>query len=70
MMHHPNHLETIAASRVAELRRETAALRSVDPAKRPLSLDRARRNAGWLLISAGLRLALPRRERGTLTTGS
>ena len=68
MMYHPNHLEALAASRVAELRRETAALRSADPAKRPLSLDDARRNAGWMLISVGLRLALPRRERGTLTT--
>ncbi len=68
MMYHPNHLESLAATRVAELRREAAALRSADPGKRPLSIDDARRNAGWLLISVGLRLALPRRERGTLTT--
>jgi hypothetical protein len=70
MMYHPNHLESLAASRVAELRRETAALRSADPRKRPLSIEHARRNAGWLLISVGLRLAVPRRERRTLTTSS
>ena len=70
MMSHPDHLESLAAQRVAELRRETAALRSADPGKRPLSIEEARRNAGWLLISVGLRLALPRRERETLTTSS
>jgi hypothetical protein len=68
MMYQPNHLEALAASRVAELRRETAAFRSVCPARR--RVDDARRNAGWMLISVGLRLALPRRERGTLTTSS
>jgi hypothetical protein len=70
MMYHPNHLEALAASRVAELRRETAALRSAGPGRRPPSIEDARRNAGWLLISVGLRLAVPRRERGTLTTSS
>jgi hypothetical protein len=70
MMYQPNHLEALAASRVAELRRETAAFRAAGPARRRLSVDDARRNAGWVLISVGLRLALPRRERGTLTTSS
>jgi hypothetical protein len=70
MMYQPNHLEALAASRVAELRRETAALRSADPGKRPLSIEDRRRNAGWLLVSIGLRLAVPRRERRTLTTNS
>jgi hypothetical protein len=70
MMYHPNHLESLAASRVADLRRETAAFRSADPARRSHSVDDARRNAGWLLVSIGLRLAVPRRERRTVTTSS
>ena len=70
MMYQPDHLEALAASRIADLRRESAALRSADPARRPLTIDEARRNAGWLLISVGLRLAVPRSERGTVTTSS
>jgi hypothetical protein len=70
MMYHPNHLESLVNSRVAELQRETKSLRSAGPTARSRSIDHARRNAGWLLISVGLRLAVSRRERRTLTTSS
>lgn len=54
---HPVFTEALAHERITELRRA--------PVARP-SRRRLRARAGWLLVGAGLRLALPAEQRPVL----
>jgi hypothetical protein len=59
---HPFLLEELAAARVDELRREAARERVALPLLRPSPVERAARRSlhafGYLLVGAGLRLAV------------
>jgi hypothetical protein len=66
---HPLVLDAIAAARADELRRQAARERSALPLLRPSPVGRvARRSArsvGFLLVRAGLRLAMVGEHRAT-----
>jgi len=70
MMYHPNHAESLVNARIAELRGQMAPRHSSRRAGRPRPVDEALRSIGWMLVGIGLRLAVPGRERRTLTTNA
>jgi hypothetical protein len=56
---HPVLVEALADDRIAELRRNaTAGARVQRGRRRSAALNAARQSAGWLLVEAGLRLAV------------
>lgn len=58
-MHSHYLMSAVADQHVAELRRAAARSRRKSPVLRmPASPSRARRRAGWMLVSFGLRLAV------------
>ena len=65
---HPSLLSELAAARVEELRREAARERVALPILRPSPVARAARRSlhafGYLLVGAGLRLAVASERQG------